>query len=108
MSVPKAHLVQQSNHIGRSLSVSVGTSESFTPRELERHLIRRLNRRGKTLRVKRHRAGNVIFAEKQVAEILRRIAHGCERVAELRLVHAEAERLLSLARANESNLRKRD
>jgi hypothetical protein len=85
------------------MGVSVGTTPSvgdIQQPELERELTRLLFRRGCKLRVKRRRSDtNVTYAEKQLAEIARRLTHVCEHVAGLQLERVEGERLVMLARS---------
>ncbi len=79
-----------------------------TAQDLSRDLARKLNRRGCRLRIKRRRRDtNVAYAEKQLAEIQRRLEHAWEHVSKLQLEAMECEGLLSLAQSDERSLRKR-
>ncbi len=111
MSVPKTQtFLDQSHGVSRSIGVSFGTSEigkdtELLPEEFERQLTRRLNRRGTKLRVKRRRGDtNITYAEKQLVEIDRRLAHVCDHVLGLQRERAEGQILLTLASSTVAKL----
>jgi hypothetical protein len=60
--------------------------------ESARELTRKLNRRGCKLRVKRRRGdSNRVYAEKQLAEVERRLRHAWEHINRLQLLAIDCE-----------------